>query len=369
MFKLRFDITRLLIFSTAAVCGLGVALNAQTAPAGSKPPGEASETTPRTLQLSSFLSPEARDYLLYLAKDHPFAGGPTASEDINGYRAHQDAIMKWFLAPILKRYPVDVEEKTIGGIFTQIVTPKEGISPENRNRVLLNVHGGGFVSGARSASLVESIPIASIEKIKVISIDYRMGPESKFPAADEDVAAVYQEVLKQYQPGHIGLYGCSAGGMLTSMSIAWFQSHGLPNPAAIGVLCASLGDMPADSKEITYSIESGQEIPPPPAEPGRSPRRAPAYLSDVSPTDPLAFPVNSPALMAKFPPTLFVTSTGDLEYASAINSANALTDAGADTEFHVWLGLPHAFWYNSNLPESRDVYRVIANFFDRHLQP
>lgn len=366
---MRLGITRWLIFSTVAVCALGVAIRAQTAPAGSKRQDETSATTPRTIQLSSFLSPEAREYMLYLAREHPFAGGPRASEDINGYRAHQDAIMKWFLGPIRKRYPVNVEEKTIGGIFTQIVTPNGGISPKNRNRVLLNVHGGGFVSGARTASLIESIPIASIEKIKVISIDYRMGPEYKFPAADEDVAAVYKEVLKQYQPRHIGLYGCSAGGMLTSMSIAWFQKHGLPNPAAIGVLCASLGDMPADSSEITYSIESGQEIPTPPAEPGRSPQRAFAYLSNVSPNDPLAFPINSPALMAKFPPTLFVTSTAGLEYASALNSDNALVKAGVDAELHVWLGLPHAFWYNSNLPESRDVYNVISDFFDRHLQP
>jgi len=364
---MQFSLKRWLISSTAAICVLGIIGRTQTPNAATNRQDGASAATQRTIQLSPFLSPEARDYLLYIAREHPFAGGPSASEDIKGYRAHQDAIMNWFLGPIRERYPVNVEEKTIDGVFTQIVTPKDGISPKNHDRVLLNVHGGGFVSGARTASLIESIPIASIEKIKVISIDYRMGPEYKFPAADEDVAAVYSEVLKQYRPGHIGLYGCSAGGMLTSMSIAWFQKHGLPSPAAIGILCASLGDMPADSREITYSIDSGQEIPAPPAEPGRTPRRGPAYLSDVSPTDPLAFPINSPTLMAKFPPTLFVTSTNGLEYASALNSDNALVKAGVDAELHVWLGLPHAFWYNSNLPESRDVYNVIANFFDRHL--
>jgi epsilon-lactone hydrolase len=366
---MQFRLRRWLISSTAAVCVLGVVGRTQSAPATGKHQDEASEATQRTIQLSPFLSPEARDYLLYIAREHPFAGGPSASEDIKGYRAHQDAIMNWFLGPIRKRYPVNVEEQTIDGVFTQIVTPKDGIPSKSRDRVLLNVHGGGFVSGARTASLIESIPIASIEKIKVISIDYRMGPEYKFPAANEDVAAVYSEVLKHYQPGHIGLYGCSAGGMLTSMTIAWFQKHGLPNPAAIGILCASLGDMPADSREITYSIESGEEIATPPAEPGRTPRRGPVYLSNVSRNDPLAFPINSPALLARFPPTLFVTSTAGLEYASALNSDNALVKAGVDAELHVWLGLPHAFWYNSNLPESRDVYNVISDFFDRHLQP
>src|SRR5208283_3040177 len=185
-----------------------------------------------SVPLSSYLSPEARSYMIHLLRDHPFAGGPSAADDIKGYRARQDEIMNGFLGPIRQRYPVNVEEKTIAGIYTQIVTPKDGVSTTNRNRVLLNVHGGGFVSGARTASLVESIPVASIEKIKVITIDYREGPEYKFPAASEDVAAVYKEVLKEYQPQHIGLYGCSAGGMLTGMSIAWFQAHNLPNPAA-----------------------------------------------------------------------------------------------------------------------------------------
>ena len=111
--------------------------------------------------------------------------------------------MNVFLRPIRQRYAVNVEERTIGGIFTQIVTPKDGIPARNRDRVLLNVHGGGFVSGGRTASLVESIPLASIEKIKVISIDYRMGPEYKFPAASEDVATVYKEILKEYKPQHI----------------------------------------------------------------------------------------------------------------------------------------------------------------------
>jgi acetyl esterase/lipase len=155
--------------------------------------------------LSNLLSPEARAYMVHLLVDKPFDGGPSAEQNIQGYRARQDEIMRWFLGPIESRYPVKIEEKTIGGIFTQVITPKDGIAARNRDRVLLNVHGGGFVSGARTASLIESIPIASTEKIKVISIDYRMGPESKFPAASEDVAAVYREVLKDYSPQHIGI--------------------------------------------------------------------------------------------------------------------------------------------------------------------
>lgn len=59
-----------------------------------------------------------------------------------------------------------------------------------------------------------------------------MAPEWYFPAASEDVAKVYRELLKSYRPENIGIYGCSAGAGLTSQAVAWFQTHGLPHPPA-----------------------------------------------------------------------------------------------------------------------------------------
>jgi acetyl esterase/lipase len=318
--------------------------------------------------LSNLLSPEARAYMVHLLVDKPFDGGPSAEQDIQGYRARQDEIMRWFLGKIEKRYPVKIEQRSIGGILTQVITPKYGIAAKNRHRVLLNVHGGGFVSGARTASLIESIPIASVERIKVISIDYRMGPESKFPAASQDVAAVYREVLKDYSPRHVGLYGCSAGGMLAGMSIAWFERHHLPNPAAIGILCASVGRMFAgDSVHVTGALMGMQMPPTSRPEAAALPAEFPAYLGNADSNDPLVYPINSPDLLAKFPPTLLITSTRGFEFSSAVDSSNALNHAGVVTELHVWDGLPHAFWYNSDLPESRAAYEAIAKFFDRYL--
>ena len=67
------------------------------------------------------------------------------------------------------------------------------------------------------------MPVAVLGRIKVVSLDYREGPKYRFPAASEDVAAAYRELLKTYRAEDIGIYGCSAGGMLTGMSVAWFQ--------------------------------------------------------------------------------------------------------------------------------------------------
>jgi len=97
---------------------------------------------------------------------------------------------------------VNVEEKNIAGVRTDIITPLE--MPEaNRRRVLINLHGGGFNSD--SGSLIEGIPIANLAKIKVVSFYYRLAPENPFPAAVDDVVAVYKELLKNYKRRSIGI--------------------------------------------------------------------------------------------------------------------------------------------------------------------
>jgi len=56
-----------------------------------------------------------------------------------------------------------------------------------------------------------------------------------------------------------------------------------------------------------------------------------------------------------------------MEFRAALNSHNVLVKNGVDAYLHVSDALPHAFWYNSNLTESREVYDVISDFFDRYL--
>jgi monoterpene epsilon-lactone hydrolase len=319
------------------------------------------------IPLSGLMSDEAREYMRHIIVDKPFG---TAVADIADERRRQDAIMLRFLEPMRARYPVDVTEEVIGGVRVDMVTPRGGIPPENADRVLINVHGGGFVTGARTASLVESVPLAALMKVKVVSIDYRMAPEHRFPAASEDVASVYRELLKTYRPDRIALYGCSAGGLLAAQSVAWFQANDLPMPAAVGVLCASLGGyFGGDATALAGSLngmlpvravdsEAGDDSPPPPA---------PGYLDHARRDDPLAYPIASPSVMAGFPPTLFLSGTRSFELSMALDSHNKLTQAGARSRFHAWDGMNHAFFYNSEIPESREAYAIMVDFFETHL--
>jgi acetyl esterase/lipase len=248
--------------------------------------------------------------------------------------------------------------------------PADGISPENKNRVLTNLHGGGFSGCFPACAELESIPIASLGRIRVVSVDYRQGPTHKFPAASEDVAAVYRELLKTYPAKNIGIYGCSAGGMLTGMSVAWFQAHDLPPPGAVGIFCAGLtmtgNGFGGDSAYWNGPYGEARLPPPPPVDnTPRLPRLG--YLEDADPSDPLVAPASSDDVLRAFPPTLIITGTRGFEMSSSVYAHSRLVRLGVESALHVWEGMFHGFFYNPDVPESRECYDVIINFFANHL--
>jgi acetyl esterase/lipase len=260
------------------------------------------------------------------------------------------------------RYPVTLTPQTTAGVYTEVFEPADGIADKNRNRVLINLHSGAFESGSRTMSHLESVPIASLGKIKVVSIDYRQSPEYEFPAASEDAEAVYRELLKTYEPQDIGIYGCSAGGMLTAQFVAWLQWKGLPTPGAVGMFCGAAywwgaGDSGyfAAARDRVLPVDLIVNS------------RTNAYFKDVDPHDTLAFPGQSDETLARFPPSLLISATRDLALSSVVNTHSRLVAQGVEAELHVWEGLGHAFFYSLDLPESREAYNVIIKFFDRHL--
>jgi len=100
------------------------------------------------------------------------------------------------------------------------------VSAANRG-VLINLHGGASV-GAHGGGLVESIPVASVGKLKVISIDYRQG-RRPLPGGERRRRCGVHALLKRYKPQNIGIYGCSAGGVLMHSRLLG-SPHGLPRP-------------------------------------------------------------------------------------------------------------------------------------------
>jgi epsilon-lactone hydrolase len=342
----------------AAAIMLCTSAYAQTTPPSVTPDG--SVTSPAlTIPYSSYASPEARAFFPKLLAAGSKA--PPITAPIEQSRVFYDRMNSDRVARMEKLYPVKIHSETIAGVGTDVVLPAQGVAPENRDRVLINLHGGAFLWGAHSGALVESIPIASIGRIKVISIDYRQGPEHTFPAASDDVETVYKALLKQYKPAHIGIYGCSAGGVLTAESTARLIHDRLPVPGAIGTFCGSLLDINGDSAYVAPLL-NGQGVPAHVLQLTDLP-----YFRGANPKDPLVQPGLSPALLAKFPPTLLITGTRDMTLSSVVASQQLLDQAGVQTELHVWEGMWHSFFSDPELPESTDAYRVITRFFQRHL--
>ena len=312
-----------------------------------------------SIPYSAFASPQARAFFPKLLAEGSKA--PPIDAPIEQSRAFYDRLNSDRAARMQKMYAVKIHRETIAGVEADVVLPAQGVSAENRHRVLINLHGGAFLWGAHSGGLVEAIPVASVGRIKVITLDYRQGPEHTFPAASDDVETVYRALLKQYKPQQIGIYGCSAGGILTGESVARLITDKLPVPGAIGTFCGSLLDIDGDSAYVA-PVLNGQGVPA-----HRLTLADLPYFHGANPRDPLVQPGLSPALLARFPPTLLITGSRDMTMSSVLASQQLLDQAGVQTELHVWDGMWHSFFSDPELPESQDAYRVMARFFLTHL--
>jgi acetyl esterase/lipase len=207
-----------------------------------------------------------------------------------------------FMEKMMARYPVDFEETTFGGVKVWAVTPKR-VAPNKRDHLLICLHGGGFTSD--SGSLIESIPIAALTGTTVVSVLYRLAPQSPFPAAVEDTTAVYRAALKTYAQRKIGIYGTSAGAVLSAQTAVRLRKSGMPLPSVLGffsgyVDLARYGDSrflygSGGLKDFSTMVEPLKGL-------GLAP-----YVGDHDRKDPVLSPMY--ADLTGFPPTLCMTST------------------------------------------------------------
>jgi epsilon-lactone hydrolase len=197
-------------------------------------------------------------------------------------------------------YPVTEEERTIAGVKVRFFTPP-GIPAAKRNRLLINLHGGGF--RVDSGSFLESIPIASLTKTPVVTIYYRLATVAPFPAAVDDVVAVYKELLKTYQPQNMALYGTSAGAILTAQVAVRLKHDGIPLPRALGFFTGHADFARVGDSQAFFAVPGlvGARIP--------EPERDRDYMKGHDAKDPLASPIY--ADLKGLLPTFCMTGTRD----------------------------------------------------------
>jgi len=230
-------------------------------------------------------------------------------------------------------YPVNIEFSTIAGVPVSVVTPV-ATPADKANRVLINLHGGGFTSD--SGSLTESIPIANLTQTKVVSVIYRLAPEHPFPAPIEDVVAVYKELLKTYEPQHTAIYGSSAGAVLTPEVAVKIKQLGLPLPGALGIFSGGGDFTQTGDSQYVYGVQG--LLGPPDTRP-KGVQWLGVYVGSADPKDPVLSPFF--ADLHGMPPTLFMTSTRDMLLSDTTILHRAFLRAGVDARLVVFEGLNH----------------------------
>jgi monoterpene epsilon-lactone hydrolase len=340
-----------LVIGTLAVSLAAAQAAAQTDSSKIMPDGTAYVT--RVVPVPTTVSPEAQKMLARVVSD------ADVPQTLAQRRASTDKWQAGAGEASKKLYPANFAADTIAGVPVRVVTPLS-IAPAKRDRVLINLHGGGFDSD--SGSSTETIPIANLTGIRVIAVLYRLAPEHPFPAGLDDAVAVYKELLKTYRPDHIGIYGTSAGAILTAEVTAKLKQLKLPMPGAAGVF-SGMGDFSRTGDSIALFALNGfsGHLDPP----KHDRHDAGPYAGSTDLKDPVLSPIYGDP--TGFPPTLFITSGRDLLLSGTTLLHRAYLGAGVDAQLVVFEALPHAFWNNPSLPESKEADRIMAGFFSRYL--
>jgi monoterpene epsilon-lactone hydrolase len=255
---------------------------------------------------------------------------------------------------------VSVTPGAIAGVPVFYVTPAV-VPPANKGRLLMHVHGGGYVAFAGMAATSEAILLASHTGIAVVSVDYRMPPDAPFPAAIDDAVAVWKSLIQTHNPRSMALFGTSAGGGLTLATTLQLKELKLPLPGALmaGTPWADLtktGDTEFTNQYIDNTLvqyEGGLEA------------DARLYAGSHDLKEPLLSPVYGD--LSGFPPTILVSGTRDLFLSDTARVHQKLLQAGVDAQLIVLEGQSHAQYLDNSIPESRTALDEVAQFLDRHL--
>lgn len=337
-----------------------VAAGAAVAPAPARPDPAPRQVPARLLPVPDTVSPAMRG--LIAAPLPP--GWDAIPQTPEAWRrlAAQSAAEVMPHLPRLKAFlGVSVAATTLAGVPVFVVTPDE-LPPENRGRVLVHLHGGGYVLYPGEAGAGEAMLMAGFGRFKVISVDYRMPPDHPFPAALDDAVAVWRAVAGATDPRNTAVFGSSAGGGLTLALVLRAKREGLPLPAAIAP-GTPWSDMSGDGDSYAANAFVDNVLV---SDAGWLGAAARLYAGPHDVRDPLLSPVRGD--LRGFPPAILTSGTRDLFLSNTVRVHRALRRVGVEAVLQVFEGQSHAqYLADPYAPEAREAFEEIARFFDAHL--
>lgn len=236
--------------------------------------------------------------------------------------------------------------------------PAAWLGPEGTpdDKIILYLHGGGYVSGSINSHLILCLPMTQALKRNILLPEYRLAPEHPFPAALEDALASYRWLLREgYSPQNIVFAGDSAGGGLGLATTLALRDAGEPLPAA--VVCLS---------PWTDLTNSGQShITKAAVEPVLKTDVLKQWAAWYANSTPFTHPLVSPlyADFHGFPPLLIQVGSDEILLDDARRLAEKAHANGVDVTLRIWEGLWHAWHALGGLtPESEQAFQEIHTF-------
>ncbi len=230
-------------------------------------------------------------------------------------------------------------------------------------RVVLYLHGGGFVIGSPVTHRKLAGDIARAAGVRVLLPDYPLAPEQPFPAAIEWITTLYRGVLASgVAPGHVAIAGDSAGGGLTAAVLVALREGGVPLPAAAVLLSPWLDLVRADVDGDARRASADPIIAPADLATFQS-----WYLGAADPRDPLASPVL--ADLAGLPPMLVQVGEAEVIVDDSRRFAERGRAAGVAIELEVWSEMIHVWHiFAGRVPEATAAVERIGAFLRQHLR-
>jgi len=227
---------------------------------------------------------------------------------------------------------------------------------------IVYLHGGGYVMGSLDTHRGLCARLSQAARARVLSVDYRLGPEHPFPAAvDDAVAAVRFVRAGGISPGRMAVAGDSAGGGLTIATLVALRDAGEPLPVA--GLCIS----PWTDLALTGDSMTAKAADDPMVRGADLQLMADAYLAGCDPTTPLASPLY--ADLAGLPPLLVQVGSAEILLDDARRVAERARTAGVDAHLRVWDDMIHVWHaFADILPEGRAAVVEMAAFLEERLR-
>ncbi len=288
------------------------------------------------------------------------SAGRVAPSGIAEWRAlikETDELLVTVMGAQVEHLRSSVQATSVGGVPVFVVTP-EGMDGGDTQPIYLDIHGGSLLMGAGKACEVMARRMAAQVQMQTWSVDYRMPPDHPFPAALDDILAVYRGLLDIRAHEQIVVGGGSAGGNLASALMLRARDEGLPLPVALVLLTPEVDlTESGDSFQTNLGIDNvlTQSL-------------ADSIALYAGGHD-LRHPYLSPLfgdLTAPFPPTLLQAGTRDLFLSNTVRMHRKLRAGGVDAELHVFEAMPHGGFFGA--PEDDELTEEIRRFLAVHVR-